>query len=191
MFTSLLALKILIITLFAFLLIILLVKEKFLNDYTLIFILFLGVCVFSQALFHKGYPLERELLPLYPIIVMIIINALKYLLKYTFANPILFIGTCILILQFFIKIDFTKTKDWADNYIIREEIYNYVISNNLDENRNDFYIYIDNFHNETANFYKGKIDLSDNIEENRPDLWEDINKIDKDKIKDLLKAICP
>jgi hypothetical protein len=65
--------------LFLFLVSFNLIKSRFRNDYALVYIMFLGVSLISNTIFHQGYPISREMLPFYPVIIFIVKDAIYFL----------------------------------------------------------------------------------------------------------------
>jgi hypothetical protein len=148
--------------LFCLMFIYLTIKTKIKNDYLLVFIIFIVVCIIGQLVFHRGFPLMREMIPFYPVCVLIIANALEHLPNGKITKSILAFCIILLSFQFIIKIDTKTTKDWSDNYIIRNNIYSYVVSHDIIHQKSEYQDFIDNYRstlngNPVISFYEQKI----------------------------------
>jgi len=80
------------------------------------------VCLVSNMVFHRGYPLAREMLPFYPVIVFALSDALKYIKPSAVAKTALAVLGVLLCFQFIKQIDITGTKDWRTSYEIRGNV---------------------------------------------------------------------
>jgi len=120
----------------------LIIKTKANDDYCWVLIIFIIVCVVSQVVFQRGYPVMREMVPFYPVFVIIIANALKYVSNYRITKPILAVCAVLLIFQFSLKINSGSTKDWNDNYSIRNVVYSYIVSHDVLNNKEEFLSFI-------------------------------------------------
>jgi hypothetical protein len=118
------------------------IKTKVRDDYCLLLVIFIIVCIVSQLVFRRGYPVMREMLPFYPVFVLIVVDALKYFSNYKITKPILAICTLLLCFQFVLKINTKSTKDWNDNYSIRDNIYNYIGSHDVLNGNEEFMDFI-------------------------------------------------
>jgi hypothetical protein len=117
-------------------------KTKTKDDYCWVSVIFIIICIVSQIAFRRGYPATREMVPFYPIFVIVIANALKYFSNYKITKPILVACIVLLCFQFFIKINTKSTKDWNDNYSIRDNIYNYIGSHDVLNDNEEFMDFI-------------------------------------------------
>jgi len=120
----------------------LMIKTKANDDYCRILAVFTIVCIISQLVFRRGYPVAREMIPFYPVFVIIMANALAYLPNRKMAKPAFAICIAALCFQFFLKIDAKSTRDWNDNYSIRNTVYAYIASNDIFANREEFISFI-------------------------------------------------
>jgi hypothetical protein len=118
------------------------IKTKANGDYCWVFVIFIIVCIVTQLVFRRGYPIAREMIPLFPVFVIIIANALEYFSSYKITKSILAFCTVLLCFQFFMKIDTKSTKDWNDNYSIRDDIYYYIGSHDILNDKEEFMNFI-------------------------------------------------
>jgi hypothetical protein len=107
------------------------IKTGFKNDYGLMYIIFVLICFISNIIFHRGYPLAREMIPFYPLVVFIIADALKHIKSNILTRSLLALTGILLCFQFIIQINTKGTKDWSDSYKIRNEVITYAIKNNI------------------------------------------------------------
>jgi hypothetical protein len=91
------------------------------------YLIFTGVGILGNLVLRRGYPLEREMLPFYPVIVFMITSAFE-MVKTKFVKIPLVLTASLLCLQFVLRIDLNATSDWRDNYRIRSEIFTYITS---------------------------------------------------------------
>ncbi|MDR1615950.1 MAG: hypothetical protein LBR98_02940 [Syntrophomonadaceae bacterium] len=134
------------------------VKTKYKNDYALVYIIFVSICFVSNIIFHRGYPNSREMLPFYPVMVFAIMDALKYIKPGIIPKLLLILIGSALCVQFILQINITSTKDWNDNYKIRNEIFAYAVTNNIAGNGEaEFQQFIDTYQNPAAQFYALKL----------------------------------
>jgi hypothetical protein len=117
-------------------------KTRAKDDYCWILVIFTVICIVSQLVFHRGYPVAREMIPFYPISVIIIANALKHTPNWKMAKPAFVVCTYVLCFQFFLKIDTKSTRDWNDNYLIRNIVYSYIASHDIFAGREEFLSFI-------------------------------------------------
>jgi len=144
----------------------LIIKTKAKDDYCWILAIFIVICIVSNIVFRRGYPVTREMIPFYPIFVVIIINTLKYFLNHKIIKPILVVCTVLLVFQFFAKYDVKRIGTDTD-YLIRDNIYNYIISHDVSNNKKEFMSYIDtcqeqSYWNPVYIFYANKVLLNNN-----------------------------
>jgi hypothetical protein len=118
------------------------IKTKAKDDYCWVLIIFIIDCVVSQIVFQRGYPVMREMIPFYPVFVVIIANAQSYISNYRITKPILAVCAVLLLLQFSLKINTGSTKDWNDNYPIRDVVYSYIGSHDVLNNKEEFLFFI-------------------------------------------------
>jgi hypothetical protein len=102
-----------------------LIKAKFSTDYVWIYIIFFCVCLVSNIVFSRGYPYAREMIPFYPIVVLIIADVLKITNSTKSKNILIFTIGCLLYFQFILQINTKSTADWNDDYRIREDMVSY------------------------------------------------------------------
>jgi hypothetical protein len=160
MFSRLIPLKACIFVGFIGILLFGMLKTRGKSDYGLIFLIFVGICTFGLVVFHRRYPIKREMIPLYPVIVLTIIDAIKYLPSKKIVTSIITLIGIVLCFQFTVKIDLKSTSAWGGDYSIREEIYAYALHNNITETKGiQFKTFIDRYDNPAAQFYKEKIEL--------------------------------
>jgi hypothetical protein len=140
------------------------VKTKLKNDYVLIFAVFCLVCVLSQVVFRRGYPLMQEIIPLYSVCVFIIVNALDFVPDLKVMRPVSALCIGILFYQFAVKINTKTTADWYDNYRIRDEIFSYAASHNItaEDGRGEYLRFLEDCKskfvgNPAVDFYEQKI----------------------------------
>jgi hypothetical protein len=124
----------------------------------MIFIIFAFVCVIGQLVFRRGYPVAREMLPIYPVFVLVIADFLTHIKSNVIIKSVIALISVLLCLQFIMKINMKSTEDWSDNYKIRDEIFTYAISNDMD-NKEEYKVFIDNHKNPAVKFYVQKFSL--------------------------------
>lgn len=147
------------------------IKTRAKNDYCLILAIFFIVCIVSQIIFNRGYPVMREMIPLYPVFVIIMANTLEYIPNWNIKKPLFLVCTIALCLQFYLKIDTKSTRDWNDNYSIRDMVYSYIASNDIIANREEFQSFIEENQESSGSFpvfifytVKAELFLKDRIE---------------------------
>lgn len=103
-------------------------------DLITILLITTGTNIFVELAFHRGMPATRELLPFLPLSIVtimycvsIIKNRLMQIISKTtqksiFRTGLLILVACV-IFSFFSQIDLRHTRDWNDNYIIRDAVY--------------------------------------------------------------------
>ncbi|MDR2072715.1 MAG: hypothetical protein LBP60_04695 [Spirochaetaceae bacterium] len=132
-------------------------KSRFRNDYALIYIIFLGVSLLSNALFHRGYPISREMIPFYPVVVYIIKDAIDFCKETRVKKTGLCILGIVLCLQFVLQINIRYIPEWGNDYRIRREVLEYI--NRKGRESAAYRQFIDNYGNPAADFYDQKYDL--------------------------------
>jgi hypothetical protein len=142
MFTDEIYLALLIVLLFLLSFGWIMLETKTKDNYCWVSVIFIIVCIVSQLVFRRGYPATREMIPFYPIFVLIVVNALKYFSNYKIMKLIFAICTLLLCFQFILKINTKSTKDWNDNYSIRDDIYNYIGSHDVLNDNEEFMDFI-------------------------------------------------
>jgi hypothetical protein len=148
--------------LFIALVLYLFVRSKFYhNDNCLIFIAFLGVSLISDLIFGKGFPAEREMVPVYPIVALILCDAVSCIPSGKLGKAGIVLITLVFCFQFMIKINLTSTADWVwyKNYGIRDDMYEYALSHDVVKDKEAFFDYSYNHHDTVASFYWEKINL--------------------------------
>jgi hypothetical protein len=140
------------------------IKEKGRNDYVILLIVFCTICFISQLAFRRGYPVAREMIPFYPICVVIIANLLGSLSNFKIIKPLSMIFILIMCIQFVNKIDTRGTFDWRDNYPIRDEMFAYISSHDIIANKAEYRIFVEAIktkysNNPVVSFYDNKINL--------------------------------
>jgi hypothetical protein len=133
------------------------IKTRFKNDYGLMYLLFTGIAFVGNIVFHRGYPLAREMIPFYPLVVFAIIDVLGRFKPNMITKVLLFTAGALLCAQFVLQIDITRTRDWNNAGNIREAVYNYAVDNSA-RNNNDLQLLVDQY-GVTGRFYTEKIDL--------------------------------
>jgi hypothetical protein len=114
----------------------LMIKTKGKNDYGWIYIIFIGVSLISNILLNRGYPLSREMIPFYPVIVFVAVDALEYVKQNRITRPFLALAGLLLCFQFIAQIDTKKTRDWTEDYKRRNEILTFIGTNRLEAESN-------------------------------------------------------
>jgi hypothetical protein len=117
---------------FVGILIYLMIKTKGRNDYGWIYIIFVGISLLSNVLLGRGYPLSREMVPFYPVIVFVAADALEYIKPNRITKIFIILAVLLLCFQFVIQINTRGTKDWAEDYRRRNEILNFIGTNRLE-----------------------------------------------------------
>lgn len=107
------------------------------NAYAYMAGIYFLMCLAGQVIFHRGYPLERSMIPLYPLLVSAVAKSLDTV-RLKQLNAILCIAGLLLVGQFAAKIDVQKTKDWEKDYEIRRAIDTYVMTHNITEDPKAF-----------------------------------------------------
>jgi hypothetical protein len=135
-------------------------KTKCKNDYGLIYSIFVCVCFISNAVFHRGYPNSREMIPFYPVMVLVVADALKCIKPGIITKSLFALISAAVCVQFILRINITSTRDFNDNYRIRNEILAYAVTNNIaGSDKAEFEKFIDNYRNPVAKFYALKLTL--------------------------------
>jgi uncharacterized membrane protein YhdT len=142
-----------------------LVKTKGLSDYGWIYLVFVFVCFISNIVFHRGYPLSREMIPFYPVIVLVIADVLKNIKPGVLVKTITAAAGLLLFFQFIVQIDLRINKDWQNDSRVRKEIILYAAAHPIENDIEAFDRFIDDFHNPAADFYAEKFKL--NISRNK------------------------
>jgi hypothetical protein len=130
------------LTVFSAAIIYLLLKSKAKNDYCLILAMFFGVCLLAELVFYRGYPIQREVLPAYPLIVLILSETLTTIKNSVFIK-IFFAVLCLaLYTQFIEKINLHGTYTWGDGHEISIKTFSHAIGD-LEHNK-EFYEFMGN-----------------------------------------------
>jgi hypothetical protein len=108
------------------------IKTRGRNDYGWIYIIFIGVSLLSNVLLGRGYPLSREMLPFYPVIVFVAADALEYVKPGRITKLLSALAVLLLCFQFALQIDARGTKDWREDYRRRKEILSFIGTNSLE-----------------------------------------------------------
>jgi hypothetical protein len=100
----------------------------------------------------------REMIPFYPVCVLIIANALDYTPDFKIIRPVLVLCTGILFYQFAVKIN---TKSGAD---LRDEIFSYAASHDITGEREAYLRFLDDCRtkfkgNPAVDFYAQKLEF--------------------------------
>ena len=118
-----------------------LVKQHVSNEYLVMLIIYAGICAAGQWIFHRGYPVDRTMLPVYPLFVLGVAKAINQ----TGPGPHIWIERAamtlvvILFLQFSAKISINHTRDWSDSYLLRADVLRYIATHALSgESEDDF-----------------------------------------------------
>jgi hypothetical protein len=136
------------------------VKTKWKNDYGLIYMIFVSLCFVGKTIFHRWYPNSREMIPFYPVMVLVVADALKYIKSRILTKSLLVLTGSALCVQFILRINITGTKDWNNNYRIRNEIFSYALTSNIaGGDKAEFQNFIDDYRNPVAKFYALKLGL--------------------------------
>jgi hypothetical protein len=149
---------------FAVITLCLMVLSKGRNDYGLIYCSFIAVSLFSNVLLGRGYPLSREMIPFYPVIVFVVADALEYIkpggiVKIPLALVVLLLG-----FQFVAQINTRETRDWREDYHRRSEILGFIRTNRLeagseDRVREGLQQYIETVPSSVGMFYLQKLSI--------------------------------
>jgi hypothetical protein len=107
----------------------LMIKTKGKNDYGWMYIIFIVLSLVSNVALGRGYPLSREMLPFYPVIVFFVTEGLACMNPGKIARPLFVLAGLLLCFQFVTQIDLTGTRDWRDDYHRRSEILNFIAAN--------------------------------------------------------------
>jgi hypothetical protein len=132
-------------------------KTKFTNDYTLIYLIFMCVSFVSNMIFRKGYPLSREMIPFFPLVVFIMIETLRLIKPNTATGISLSALSILLCFQFVAQININGVAELEDSYPIRREIFEYLNTGNKDAAA--YEEFIDHYRNPVADFYRQKYDM--------------------------------
>jgi hypothetical protein len=115
----------------------LMIQTRGKNDYVWIYVIFIGVSLISNILLGRGYPLSREMIPFYPVIVFVIADALEHITPGRITRPFLALAGLLLCFQFIAQIDITGTRDWRDDYGRRKEILAFMGANPSGEEQDE------------------------------------------------------
>ena len=100
-------------------------KELLNNSFVVLFFILNILLIIPFIILNKPFLVERCLVPFWPIIA---IGMCEIVNMFPMKKEIKMFMECIIILAlisiFVYKIDITKTRDWSDNYIIRDVSYN-------------------------------------------------------------------
>jgi hypothetical protein len=140
----------------------LMIKSKGQNDYGWIYIIFISISLLSNVLLGRGYPLSREMVPFYPVIVFVAADALEYIRPNRITKFSLVLTALLLCFQFVIQINTKGVKDWLEDYRRRNEILNFIGTNRLgadDEAKERLEKYIETYPSSVGMFYLQKLSI--------------------------------
>jgi hypothetical protein len=132
-------------------------KTKFANDYILIYLLFLCVSFVSNIIFQKGYPLMREMIPFFPLVVFIAVETTRCVRPNAAAGLAFSVLSVLLCFQFIAQINLNGVRELEDSYPIRRGVFEYLHTGNKDPA--EYQQFIDHYRNPTADFYRQKYDM--------------------------------
>jgi hypothetical protein len=107
----------------------LIIKSKGKNDYGWIYIIFICVSLLSNILLGRGYPLSREMIPFYPVLVFVVTDTLEYITPSRITKYPLALAGLLLCFQFVMQINTKGTRDWMEDYSRRNEILTFIGTN--------------------------------------------------------------
>jgi hypothetical protein len=131
------------------------IKTRFKNDYCLMYILFIAIAFLGNIAFHRGYPLSREMIPFYPLVIFIVVDVLGGFKPNIKMRIVLAVFSVLLCTQFILQIDILHTQDWHNAANIRDAVFKYALENSIGE-RGDLEGLVDEF-GVTGRFYVEKI----------------------------------
>ncbi|MDR3138140.1 MAG: hypothetical protein LBT95_00540 [Treponema sp.] len=145
-------------------LIYLMIKTRGKNDYGWMYIIFICLSLISNIFFGRGYPLSREMLPFYPVIVFVAADGLEYIKPRTITRPLFVLAGLLLCFQFIIQIDTKGTRDWREDYSRKNEILQFIGTNRLEAEsgeivRESLKRYIETNPSSVGMFYMQKLTL--------------------------------
>lgn len=135
------------------------VKGRSKNVYTFWLLGYAILSIISNSLLSRGFPINRAMLPVYPVLVMAVASSLDnfYVCNKQLARTVETVLVLFFALQFALKIDMHSTKDWSDNYRIRNDVYEYARNHDIYKNEDKFNEFIEKIGNPVAQFYRAKI----------------------------------
>lgn len=92
-----------------------------------IFLILILTLILPSIILQKPYPIERCLIPLWPLVVIGMIDMYSlWIEKINIKNSKIITGTiiCLLIVMFFMRINIKETRTWKNNYQVRDVVYN-------------------------------------------------------------------
>jgi hypothetical protein len=132
------------------------VATKFRNDYGLMYIVFLGIALISNTVFHRGYPIAREMIPFYPVVIFVILETLRYTKKNIAVKLGVLIFGVLLCFQFIMQVDLQAAEEGKGDYQIRREVFEYFVKK---DDITEYKKIIDDYGNPVADFYDQKYNL--------------------------------
>jgi hypothetical protein len=149
---------------FACILVYLMIKTKGKNDYGWIYIIFIGISLLSNVLLGRGYPLSREMIPFYPVMVFVAADALEYMAPNRMAKFTLVLAALLLCFQFVMQTNVRGTKDWMEDYRRRKEILSFIGTGRLEagadtKTREVLQKYIETYPSSVGMFYLQKLSI--------------------------------
>jgi hypothetical protein len=115
----------------------LMIKTKGKNDYGWIYIIFIGISLLSNVLLGRGYPLSREMIPFYPVIVLAAADVLEYIKPNRITRLPFALAALLLCFQFVVQINTRETKDWKEDYRRRNEILSFIRTERIEAGGDD------------------------------------------------------
>jgi hypothetical protein len=108
-----------------------LIKQRARNEYLNMLIIYVGICVTCAWTFHRGYPLQRTMLPVYPLFVLAVAKAIDWPEPRRWFKCAVTALIVVLCLQFVAKASINHTRAWAGNYRLRADVLRYIHLNTL------------------------------------------------------------
>jgi len=123
-------------------------KQHVRNEYLMMLMIYAGICVVNEQLFHKGYPVIRAMLPVYPLFVLAVAKAVDGLGTSKWLGLATAACVAILCVQFAAQASLSGTRAWKSHYLARADILRYVATHTLDsESEEDFEKFIAGYAN--------------------------------------------
>jgi hypothetical protein len=118
-------------------LIFLMLKTRGRSDYGWVYIIFTGLSLVSNVVLGRGYPLSREMLPFYPVIVLVAAESFSYIKLNKITRPLFVLAGLLLCFQFALQIDTTGTREWREDYRRRSEILHFIAARNPETEKDE------------------------------------------------------
>jgi hypothetical protein len=122
---------------FMVMLLFLMIKTRGRSDYGWMYVIFVCLSLVSNVALGRGYPLSREMLPFYPVIVLAAAESFSPIPANKITRPLFALAGLVLCLQFALQIDTTGTREWREDYRRRSEILHYIAARNPETERDE------------------------------------------------------